>query len=255
MCKAIAKTDENLLLMPLKFMYFCSMQSLLLTLGIWMIGSICMGQSQIMSPTEFEKALQKGKVQLLDVRTIGEYNQAHIDSALQADWTNSAEFADRVKYLDRSKPVYVYCQGGMRSRQAAAFLSSQMGFKVYDLEGGLSQWMAQGKPVVQTQKVKQLSKDSLMAQLSAKGLSLVDFNAKWCAPCVRMKPSMDSLSMHYQALCKVVMVDGAVQTDLLKTMQVAGFPTLIIFKNGQEVWRQQGYMEFKDLLSKLQSFQ
>ncbi len=216
--------------------------------------NLSLNAQNVLSPADFDKGMKSQKVQVLDVRTSGEFNQSHLANAMQADWLNAQEFQERTKYLDSSLPVYVYCQAGVRSHNAAVYLRTQKHFKVVELDGGISNWISAGLPVVQISKVTQMSLDSFKNSLPKSGLCLVDFNAKWCAPCVKMKPSIDSLSQHYKQLSTVLQVDGAVQTDLCKSYQVNGFPTLIVFKNGIEVWRQQGFMSFDDLLAKLNSF-
>ena len=216
--------------------------------------NLSLNAQNVLSPADFDKGMKSQKVQVLDVRTSGEFNQSHLANAMQADWLNAQEFQERTKYLDSSLPVYVYCQAGVRSHNAAVYLRTQKHFKVVELDGGISNWISAGLPVVQISKVTQMSLDSFKNSLPKSGLCLVDFNAKWCAPCVKMKPSIDSLSQHYKQLSTVLQVDGAVQTDLCKSYQVYGFPTLIVFKNGIEVWRQQGFMSFDDLLAKLNSF-
>ena len=54
------------------------------------------------SADQFEKDLQQGDVQLLDVRTAGEYRTGHIKKALQANWNDQKEFADRTTALDNA---------------------------------------------------------------------------------------------------------------------------------------------------------
>jgi rhodanese-related sulfurtransferase len=211
-------------------------------------------QNNVLGPADFDKGIKQQKVQVLDVRTSGEFNQSHLANAMQADWLNPQEFQDRIKYLDSSLPVYIYCQAGVRSHNAAVFLREQKHLKVYELDGGISNWISAGLPVVQITKVPQMSLETYQNSIPKSGLCLVDFNAKWCAPCVKMKPSIDSLSQHYKQLCSVGQIDGAVQTEILKPMLVVGFPTLIIYKDGLEVWRHQGFMTFDDLLAKLNSF-
>jgi rhodanese-related sulfurtransferase len=86
---------------------------------------------------EFSAGLEKEKVQVLDVRTLKEYNSGHIEGAFLADWTQREQFNERIKSLDKNKPVYAYCLSGGRSRAAAAHLR-KAGFKeVYNLEGGI----------------------------------------------------------------------------------------------------------------------
>ena len=59
----------------------------------------------------FETAIKKADaVQVLDVRTPGEYASGHIANSLQADWNDQTEFERRITFIDKKKPVYVYCQ-------------------------------------------------------------------------------------------------------------------------------------------------
>ncbi len=68
---------------------------------------------------EFATAIAGENTQVLDVRTAGEYNSGHIKNALLADWNNKEQFEERIKYIDKNKPVYVYCLSGGRSAAAA----------------------------------------------------------------------------------------------------------------------------------------
>lgn len=105
-------------------------------------------QSSLLSPDDFEKMLQGDKsVQLVDVRTAGEYRDGHIEAALNRDYY-ADDFAAQLSKLDKNKPVMVYCAAGSRSSSAAEQLK-KMGFKnVYDLDGGMTAWRESGKKVV-----------------------------------------------------------------------------------------------------------
>src|ERR1700710_591440 len=86
------------------------------------VSQLLFAQATSLSPDEFEKGLSAPQIQLLDVRTAGEYQNAHIKNSLQADWVNFDQFKDRVQYLDKNKPVMVYCASGGRSSKAAEWL-------------------------------------------------------------------------------------------------------------------------------------
>jgi rhodanese-related sulfurtransferase len=60
---------------------------------------------------EFERAVEKDSIQLLDVRTPGEYTAGHIKNTLLADWNDEKEFYRRIAFIDKQIPVYVYCLG------------------------------------------------------------------------------------------------------------------------------------------------
>lgn len=87
---------------------------------------------------DFGKLLKEKKVQLVDVRTKGEYDEGHIPGAKNMD-VRGPDFGQDMKKLDKKKPVAVYCKSGMRSKMAAEKLI-QEGFTVYNLEKGFLSW-------------------------------------------------------------------------------------------------------------------
>lgn len=73
-----------------------------------------------------------GSVQLLDVRTVGEYGRGHIDGFMNIPID---DLRARLGELDVAKPVYVICQSGLRSYIACRILA-QHGFDCYNFSGG-----------------------------------------------------------------------------------------------------------------------
>lgn len=96
--------------------------------------------------TRFEELLNQEETQLLDVRTLYEYEEAHIKGAILIDANHSDFIKQAVARLDKDRPVVVYCRSGRRSAMAAQQLLEK-GFKVYNLKGGILDWIEQGKPV------------------------------------------------------------------------------------------------------------
>ncbi len=95
---------------------------------------------KILDSNTYSKAITGNKVQLVDVRTSGEYKGGHIKKAINIDFFNSANFEKSFEKLDKEKPVYLYCRSGSRSQKAAKRLVG-MGFtQIYDLKGGYMQW-------------------------------------------------------------------------------------------------------------------
>ena len=76
------------------------------------------------TPEEFEKAITKDSVQILDVRTPDEYASGHIKNTLLANWNDKPEFSRRITFVDKNKPVYIYCLAGSRSAAAAKEMRS-----------------------------------------------------------------------------------------------------------------------------------
>lgn len=69
---------------------------------------------------------------------------------------------------------------------------------------------------------------------------LVDFWAEWCAPCKALSPAVHTLADEQGQKLKVVKLD--IQSNMKTAMahRVTSIPTLVVFKGGKEVARQQG---------------
>ena len=201
-----------------------------------------------LSVAEFEKGIAQTNIQLLDVRTPGEYQSGHLKNAMLADWNNETEFQERVKALDKTKPVYTYCLSGARSNAATDWLK-QNGFKAYNLSGGIAAWKNADKPVDMAEAKRQITLDEFMAQIPKDKTVLVDISAVWCPPCKVMNPIIDSLVKTNGNQFILVKVDGGEQSTICKELKVEGFPTFIIYKQGKEMWRKQGLSQAKEFVS------
>ena len=83
---------------------------------------------------------------------------------------------------------------------------------------------------------------------------LVDFHATWCGPCKAMMPALDTLKTNLGEQIRIVKIDVDKNTDLAVAQKVLGVPMLILFKDGQELWRQAGAMTAPALQSALTPF-
>lgn len=93
---------------------------------------------------EFYKGIQKEGTQLVDVRTLNEYNKGHIKDAVLIDFFENNFKEISTKKLDKKKPVYLYCRSGGRSARAAKIYKDAGFTKVYNLLGGINAWYAKG---------------------------------------------------------------------------------------------------------------
>lgn len=202
---------------------------------------------QQLTTADFEKGIAQKNIQLLDVRTADEYKGGHIAQALQADWNNQEQFKSRVQHIDKSKPVYIYCAAGGRSKKAADWFRNNGFTEVYDLSGGFIKWKADGKPVEGMPDTKPMTQEAFTAETGTRGLVLVDFGAPWCPPCRKMEPVLQSLQQNMAGKFRLVKIDAGVNTDLMKQVTVSEIPTFILYKNGKEVWRKTGIVDAKEL--------
>ena len=76
---------------------------------------------------------------IVDVRTPEEYQEGHLDGALNINWFD-ADFQNQVEELDQKKTLYIYCKKGGRSAKAAQLLDS-LGYDVVDLLGGYDEYI------------------------------------------------------------------------------------------------------------------
>ena len=92
---------------------------------------------ELISPKDLNATL--GDIQLIDVRTPGEYAEGYIEGAININFFDSDFNAQMAKW-NKDKELYIYCRSGKRSGKAAKRLSDQGFTKIYDLQGGILNW-------------------------------------------------------------------------------------------------------------------
>ena len=117
------------------------------SLGLW----ACTGNKDIkyknLSSAQFEELIKSPNVQLVDVRTLAEHMEGHIPGSININVKDKAGFPAAVdELLDKSREVAVYCRSGRRSRTAADLLVKK-GFKVYNLDKGILNWIEEGREI------------------------------------------------------------------------------------------------------------
>jgi rhodanese-related sulfurtransferase len=96
---------------------------------------------------DFKSLNSVDDIQLIDVRTIEEYNSGYIGGALNIDFYKSS-FIDSINVLDKSKTTVVYCKSGNRSSKSALMMKS-LGFKnVYNLKEGMNGWLSNRNEII-----------------------------------------------------------------------------------------------------------
>lgn len=79
---------------------------------------------------------------------------------------------------------------------------------------------------------------------------LVDFFASWCGPCQMQAPVIDELSEEMGDRAVVGKIDTEANQEIAMKYKVMSIPTLIVFRNGEEVDRATG-MQSKDVLNQV----
>ncbi|TSE09863.1 rhodanese-like domain-containing protein [Aquimarina algiphila] len=102
---------------------------------------------ELITVEEMDSLLEMRKVQLIDVRTPSEYADGHIDGASNIDFRDD-NFEALIAKVDKTKPVAVYCGRGGRSGKCSAYMKKAGFTKIYDLDGGITEWKFKGKQIV-----------------------------------------------------------------------------------------------------------
>lgn len=85
--------------------------------------------------------------------------------------------------------------------------------------------------------MKDVISDDNFKEEIARGLSLVDFNAPWCAPCRMQEPILEKLSKQYQGRVRIAAMNIDENKNTAQLFGIRSIPTLIIFKKGKEIQR------------------
>lgn len=85
-------------------------------------------------------------------------------------------------------------------------------------------------------------------------LVLVDFFATWCVPCKRMHPVLEQLKEQLGDNIRILKLDIDKNQALSATYRVQSVPTLMLFRNGEMVWRQSGALEAGELSGVIQQY-
>lgn len=223
------------------------MKSILISfLSILLTASAGLAQTQL-STDDFQNKLNATKqAQLLDVRTPEEYKQGHLEKAENIDYKNAA-FQEQVEKLDKNKPVFVYCLAGGRSAAAAKVLHEKGFTNVYDMQGGYLKWTSTGKlidaPKDASTANKGMSSATFKKLISSEQLVMVDFYAPWCAPCIKMLPTVHKLAEEYKSKAKIETIHYDQNKALAKELGIDEIPAFLFYKNGKLILRKNGLME------------
>ncbi len=214
------------------------------------------GITQNIEAGKFKELIEKNNGIILDVRTPEEVEQGYIQGASTINFYDE-DFGEKINFIAKDKPVYVYCRSGGRSAQAAELLIKSGITEVFNLIGGISSWEENGFKIVKPdgfvdENIKQLSLTDFNNQLKSDKPILADFHTKWCVPCKKMAPVVDSISKIFEGRATVIRIDIDSSKEVAKHFKIQGIPVFILFKNGKELWKENGIISQENLIKKME---
>ena len=77
---------------------------------------------------------------------------------------------------------------------------------------------------------------------------LVDFFATWCGPCKQLAPVLKEVKDQLGDRISIIKIDVDKNQDIATFYQVRGVPTLLLFQNGKQLWRQSGLLSKEEII-------
>lgn len=90
--------------------------------------------------------------------------------------------------------------------------------------------------------------------ISGDRLVLVDFYATWCQPCKMMHPVLKEVKDTLGDSIRIIKIDVDTHASLSMQYQIQSVPTLMLFRNGETLWRNSGAMPKAGLLDTIGKF-
>ncbi|MFV8376639.1 thioredoxin [Flavobacterium sp. LB1P71] len=77
---------------------------------------------------------------------------------------------------------------------------------------------------------------------------LIDFFATWCGPCKMLSPILREVKDSLGDRVSIIKIDVDKNQQIASQYQVRGVPTMILFQNGKQLWRQSGVLTKEDII-------
>jgi len=205
--------------------------------------STALSQTKINGDSFLERMSATPTAQVIDVRTAAEFGAGHLPNARNLD-VRKEDFLKQTEGLKKDEPVLIYCLSGARSTAAAKLLAENGFTQVYELEGGYIKWTSEKKPVEGVKKSDEVLVGMPVSEynqiISGSKPVLVDFTAKWCAPCKALYPKIKAIEQEFAGKAVVKIIDIDANKTVAEHLGIQYLPLIYLYKDGKIVWQTTG---------------
>ena len=124
---------------------------------------------------------------------------------------------------------------------------------IESIDYDIGQFTAMGILLICSRKSDIPMKSSFKKIISSEIPVLIDFHADWCGPCKMLTPILKDVKEELGDAVKIVKIDVDKNQAIASKYNVRGVPTMLLFKNGKQVWRQSGVIQKNDIVQVIQS--
>ena len=199
-----------------------------------------------------QKMKQSSDPQIIDVRTPEEFAENHLKGAINISLNDDILFQKSIAALDKRKATFVYSINNGRSGKVVNKLREHGFVEVYELPGGLAAWIGSGKPV-ESILDKGISMAYYKTLLASSNVVLVNVGSKYCGGCKKLIPVIDEIVAEQRDSLKVIRIELYDNRELAQVLEIESVPTLILYKNGNPIWRQSGKISKAEIQNALEN--
>ena len=87
--------------------------------------------------------------------------------------------------------------------------------------------------------------------VSSHSYTLIDFHATWCEPCKWVEPIVNDIIRHFDGKLTLEKIDIDEHPELARELHVLSVPTIVLYKNKEEVWRIRGFDTLPKMIAQI----